>query len=84
LQLNSSYLSGQKAADNVGMYGVIDVDSASVKWRVTGDFSQHALWTDNLSLRPDLLDGGGETFPLGRAEGSPAILIGKSWVKYGD
>jgi hypothetical protein len=80
--INGSYLILQKAAGNVGGYGLIDIDAASVKWRSTDDFRQYALWKDELSDRPDLMNTlTNDVFPLGKVAGSPALSIKGEWVK---
>lgn len=79
--INGSYLVVQKWADNVGLYGVLDLSAASAKWRATNDFKQYALWSDSLSHRADLLDTSTFTFPLGSVAGSPAINIDGKLVK---
>lgn len=79
--INGSYLAMQKAADNVGIYGILDVTNGAVRWRVTDDVKQYILWSDNLSDRPDLMDHA-ETMALGAAAGKAALSIGGSWVTF--
>jgi hypothetical protein len=79
--INGSYLVAQKWADNVGMFGVMDVSAASVKWRATDMFRQYALWKDKMSNDADLTDLS-DTFPLGTHSGTRVILMDGSWVRY--